>query len=66
MRLLAAIAAFERLGSPLLAAEAAAELATIGRGGGDHDGAAEASERMRRLLTRLDGPVVTPVLRSAT
>jgi DNA-binding winged helix-turn-helix (wHTH) protein/tetratricopeptide (TPR) repeat protein len=65
-RLLDAVAGFERLGSPLLAAEAAAELATIARGGGDHDGAAAATERMRRLLTRLDGPVVTPVLRSAT
>ena len=66
VRLAAAVAAFERLGSPLLAAEAASHLATVARRRGDDDGTDAASERARRLLTRLDGPVVTPALQGVT
>ena len=59
-RLAAAVDAFERLGSPLLAAEAALDLvdATTAM----HDTAAidAATDRASRLRDRLDAAVVTP------
>jgi DNA-binding winged helix-turn-helix (wHTH) protein len=64
-RLAAVVAAFEFTGSPLLAAEASLDLADAEAAGGDSTAAAQARDRARQLLARLDGPVVTPRLRSA-
>jgi DNA-binding winged helix-turn-helix (wHTH) protein/tetratricopeptide (TPR) repeat protein len=61
-RLSAAVDAFERMGSPLLAAEAALDLGDAATG----SEAAEASERAQRLRGRLDGAVVSPRLARGT
>ena len=61
-RLGAAVAGFEDIGSPLLAAEAALDLADAASATGDAAGAGEARERATRLLALLDQPVVTPRL----
>ena len=63
MRLQAAVAGFEQLGSPLLAAEAALDLADAATATGDDAGAAVARDRATRLLAQLDPMVVTPRLR---
>ena len=55
VRLAAAVDGFEHLGSPLLAAEAAFELAALG--------VDAAADRAFRLLARLPSPPVTPALR---
>ena len=62
-RLREAGTAFEWAGSPLLAAEVALDLADVSTASGDDAGAHAAIARARRLLERLDGPVVTPTLR---
>jgi hypothetical protein len=64
-RLGSAVDQFERIGSPLLAAEAALDLAGAEAAGGDQRAAAAARARAEQLLARLDGPIVTPRLRSA-
>jgi tetratricopeptide (TPR) repeat protein len=61
-RVSAAVDAFERIGSPLLAAEAALDLADLTAAAGDPDAADAAVERSRRLRERLDAAVVTPRL----
>ena len=63
MRLQAAVAGFEQLGSPLLAAEAALDLADAATATGDDAGAAVARDHATRLLAQLDPMVVTPRLR---
>jgi hypothetical protein len=65
-RLAAAVAAFEALGSPLLAAEAALDLVDVALSTGDGDAAAAATEAARRLRARLDPAVVTPRLSRAS
>ncbi len=59
-RLRSAVAGFEQVGSPLLAAEAALDLADAAAATGDDAGADIARDRATRLLARLDQPVVTP------
>jgi hypothetical protein len=61
-RLQAAVAGFEELGSPLLAAEAALDLADAAAATHDDAGADAARDRATRLLALLDHPVVTPRL----
>ena len=56
------VAAFEHMGSPLLAAEAAVDLAVACRSHGDRAAAAAALTDARRLRAMLDGPVVTVAL----
>ena len=62
VRLRSAVAGFEQVGSPLLAAEAALDLADAATATGDDAGADVARDRATRLLARLDQPVVTPRL----
>ena len=59
-RLRSAVAAFEQIGSPLLAAEAALDLADAATATGDDAGADVARDRATRLLAQLDGVVATP------
>ncbi len=61
-RLRSAVAGFERVGSPLLAAEAALDLADAAGATGDDAGAEVARERATRLLARVGQPPVTPRL----
>ena len=58
-RLATAVDAFEAIGSPLLAAEAAYDLAAAARADRDRNAAEAAVERAKQLLAQLDGPVVT-------
>ena len=60
--LAAVVAAFEALGSPLLAAEAAVDLSVACRTHGDRVGAAQAREEGRRLRGLLDARVTTVAL----
>ena len=53
-RLQAAVAGFEQIGSPLLAAEAALDLADAAAATGDDAGAEVARDRAKRLLAQLD------------
>jgi DNA-binding winged helix-turn-helix (wHTH) protein/tetratricopeptide (TPR) repeat protein len=61
-RLRSAVAGFEQIGSPLLAAEAALDLAAAAAATGDDAGADVARDRATRLLAQLDQPVITPRL----
>jgi hypothetical protein len=61
-RLQSAVAGFEEIGSPLLAAEAALDLADAAAATLDDAGADAARDRSTRLLALLDQPVVTPRL----
>ena len=61
-RLAAAVDAFERLGSPLLAAEAALDLVDATTATGDRTAADAATDRASRLRGRLDPALVTPRL----
>jgi len=61
-RLQSAVAGFEHVGSPLLAAEAALDLADAAATTGDTSGADVARDRAVHLLGRLEHPVVTPRL----
>ena len=63
-RLWSAVDGFEQIGSPLLAAEAALDLADAAEATGDA-GTQAAHDRAARLLARLDQPVVTPRLSRA-
>jgi hypothetical protein len=59
-RLGSAVAGFEQVGSPLLAAEAALDLADAAARTGDDAAADVARDRATRLLARLDQPAFTP------
>jgi DNA-binding winged helix-turn-helix (wHTH) protein/tetratricopeptide (TPR) repeat protein len=61
-RLRSAVAGFEQVGSPLLAAEAALDLADAAAATGDGAGSDAAREQATRLVARLDQPVMTPRL----
>jgi hypothetical protein len=62
-RLTAAVDAFERVGSPLLAAEAALDLVDASVALRDRAGAGDAASRAERLRAQLHSGVVTPRLR---
>jgi hypothetical protein len=64
-RLRSAVAGFEQVGSPLLAAEAALDLADAATATGDGAGADVARDRSASLLARLGQPVMTPRLSRA-
>jgi hypothetical protein len=64
-RLHAAVAAFERIGSPLLAAEAALDVVDAAVVAGDRTAADAASERARQLRGLLGPHVHTPRLSQA-
>ena len=64
-RLRSAVAGFEQAGSPLLAAEAALDLADAAATTGDEAGADAARDHARHLLARLAQPVIDASTQSA-